>query len=138
MKKEVFDAVAYLSLKLLACMYVISTVIIEQLFLIGFNLYFLYIGLVGQIVATLVDVHRLSSKDNFQLRVTWGKVINTISQLLIAPILAFLITSLMFKTLTPTSVITAFCIGAFWEFAWRYLKRKAEDGFKDENRKNRQ
>ena len=131
MKNEVFDTGVFLSVKLLSILYLMSTIIQDQLLDLGFNLFFLYVGLLGQIVATLVDVHRLSSNKNFELKVTWGQVINTVSQLLIAPILSFLITSTLFKTVTPSSIITAFAIGAFWEFAWRAIKRNVEKKFND-------
>ena len=136
MKKEVFDTAVFLSIKFLAGFYMVITLIMEQMLVLGFNLYFLYVGLIGQIVATLVDVHSFSSRKDFVFKVTWGKVINTVAQLLIAPVLAFLITSMLFKTLTPYSALAAFSIGAFWEFAWRYLKRQVVKKFKDEDFNN--
>lgn len=133
MKNEVLDAGFFLAAKIVTILYVLASVIADQLFLVGFNLNFLYVGLIGQIVATLVDVHRMTSIKTFELKVTWGQVINTVVQLLIAPILALLLTSLLFKIITPSSIVTAFSIGAFWEFAWRYLKKQVEKKFKDED-----
>lgn len=126
MKDQLIEGGAFAVYKLLFMVYLFSSVLQEKLFEVGFNIYFVYIGLIGQIVATLVVMHKITNKDGYVIKVRPNKILATILQLIIAPILSLLITSIFFKEVNAASALLAFAIGAFWEIAWSYIKKYLE------------
>jgi len=131
MKNEIFEGGFFVAWKLLGGLYLLSSVLETQLLSMGFNIYFLYIGLLGQIVATLVELQQTTSK-NMVIRVSWPGVLSSLLQLVIAPILSLLLTSMFFVAVSPASGILAFGIGAFWEMGWAFIKKKTRENFKND------
>lgn len=117
--------------KLMTALYILCSAFGGALSEVGFNIWFLYIGLAGQIIATLVEIEQITSKENYTFKFRAGAFISTIAQWIIGPVLALLLTSALFTDVSAVSGITAFGIGAFWELAWKYLKKKTKDTLGD-------
>jgi len=144
MKDSLFESIPLLMIKLVGGIYFLftSASILSAQFgqwLLKFNLIidFLYFGLVGQLLTTLIAIFRATSNPNYKLEIKVNSLISTFVQWFIGPILALVITSLVSngEHYSPYYALVAICISAFWEFIWKLLKDKtkkaSDDGMKD-------
>lgn len=132
MKDSIFEHGIVLAWKFTAGIYLLTTAISGELAAMGFNIWFLYLGLLGQIIATLVEIQQMTNQKDYVLTFRINAFISTFVQWIIGPTLAILLTSGFFTTVTPVSGVVAFGIGAFWEIAWKYVKKKTKKTFDDE------
>lgn len=131
MKDSIFEHGVLLAWKFTGGIYLLTSAFGGILSDAGFNIWFLYLGLVGQIIATLVEIQQLTSQKGYVLTFRINAFISTIVQWIIGPTLALLITSGLFVDVSQISGVVAFGIGAFWEIAWKYLKKKIRNTFND-------
>lgn len=129
MKDSIFEHGIVLAWKFMFGMYLFTTVLSTELASMGFNIWFLYLGLVGQIIATLVEIQQLTSQKDYVLTFRVNAFISTIVQWIIGPTLSLLLTSGFFTDVNPISGAIAFGIGAFWEIAWKYIKKNTKKKF---------
>lgn len=132
MKDSIFEHGMILAWKFMFGVYLFTTALSSELALMGFNIWFLYLGLVGQIISTLVEIQQLTSQKDYVMTFRVNAFISTIVQWIIGPTLALLLTSGFFTTVTPISGALAFGIGAFWELAWKYIKKRTKKTFEDQ------
>jgi len=135
MKDSIFESIPLLMIKLVGGIYFLftsATILSNQFgqWLLKFNLIidFLYFGLVGQLLATLVAIFRATSNPNYKLEIKINNLIATFVQWFIGPILALVITSLVSngQHYSPYYALVAICISAFWEIIWKVLKDKTK------------
>ncbi len=135
MKDSIFESIPLLMIKLVGGIYFLFTsasVLSTQFgqWLLKFNLIidFLYFGLVGQLLATLIAIFRTTSNPNYKLEINVNSLIATFVQWFIGPILALVLTSLVSngQHYSPYYAIVAICISAFWELIWKLLKDKTK------------
>jgi len=131
-KETIFEHGIVLAWKFTAGIYLLTTAISGELAAMGFNIWFLYLGLLGQIIATLVEIQQMTSQKDYVLTFRINAFISTFVQWIIGPTLAILLTSGFFTEVTPVSGVIAFGIGAFWELAWKYIKKKTRKTFDDD------
>lgn len=135
MKDSLLESIPLLMIKLVGGIYFLftSATILSNEFgqwLLKFNLIidFLYFGLVGQLLATLIAIFRATSNPNYKLEIKINSLISTFVQWFIGPILALVITSLVSngQHYSPYYALVAICISAFWEMIWKVLKDKTK------------
>ena len=136
MKDSILESIPLLMIKLAGGIYFLftsATILSTQFgeWLLKFNLIidFLYFGLVGQLLATLIAIFRATSNPNYKLEIKVNSVISTFVQWFIGPILALVITSLVSngQHYSPYYALVAICISAFWELIWKVLKDKTKN-----------
>lgn len=132
MKDFIVENSVVLAWKFLAASYLLLSVLAPYLIKYNLVLDFLYFGLAGQILITLIEIQKATSDPNFKIRIRQNAFISTLVQWIIGPTLALLLTSAFSTSQYSTlSVITAVGIGAFWELAWKFIKNKTIDNFKN-------
>ena len=133
MKDSILESIPLLMIKLVGGIYFLftsATILSTQLgqWLLKFNLIidFLYFGLVGQLLATLIAIFRATSNPNYKLEIKVNSLISTFVQWFIGPILALVITSLVSngQHYSPYYALVAIAVSAFWEIIWKMLKDK--------------
>lgn len=94
--------------------------------LLTWNLYvdFAYIGLAGQIVSLLIGIRNSLQPANAKVAISLRLVIISIIELIVGPIIAMVSMSYFYGgTVSATSALYAFLIGAFWELIWNFFKK---------------
>lgn len=122
MKDFFFDSLVY---KLVFGGYIMASAFTAVLLQNGLYIHFLYWGLGGQILATLIDLKGIADRDQLKA-LTYNKLLATLLEWIIGPTIALGVCSYIQGTdeFIFKYAFLAFLIGAFWEIAWAKIKKR--------------
>lgn len=131
MKDFFIDATVKAGLQFALYFYVILTALYNWLDKFNLHLDFLYLGLIGTILANAIGLYMsVKNSKTESVLISRKSVILTFLELIIGPVLTMVLMSFIFSgEITKTTTVLAIGFGAFWELAWSIFRSKFKNYF---------
>lgn len=131
MKDFFIDATVKAGLQFALYFYVILTALYNWLDKFNLHLDFLYLGLIGTILANAIGLYMtVKNSKTESVLISRKSVVLTFLELIIGPVLTMVLMSFFFSgEITKITTVLAIGFGAFWELAWSIFRNKFKDYF---------
>ena len=131
MKDFFIDATVKAGLQFALYFYVILTALYNWLDKFNLHLDFLYLGLIGTILANAIGLYMtVKNSKTESVLISRKSVVLTFLELIIGPVLTMVLMSFFFSgEITKMTTVLAIGFGAFWELAWSIFRNKFKDYF---------
>lgn len=120
--KDLFIDVSFkLGIQLAIYFYIIITSLYQWLEKFNMHMNFLYLGLIGTILSTLISIYvKFKNSKETIVVITKKSAILAFLELIIGPLLTMVLMSFFFYgEITKITTALAVGLGAFWEIAWK-------------------
>ena len=140
MKDFFIDATVKAGLQFALYFYILITALCNWLDKFNMHLDFLYLGLIGTILANAISIYMtIKNSKSERVLISRKSVLLTVLELVIGPVSTMVFMSFLFDgEISKTTTLLAVGFGAFWEVAWSLFRGKFKEYFKGASFSNNQ
>lgn len=131
MKEFFIDATVKAGLQFALYFYILITALYNWLDKFNMHLDFLYLGLIGTILANAISLYMtIKNSKSERVLISRKSVLLTVLELVIGPVSTMVFMSFLFDgEISKTTTLLAIGFGAFWELAWSIFRSKFKNYF---------